>query len=141
MPKLLDDPAGIRELLEKAHRIAVIGASVRPERASHRIMSYLLQAGYEVMPVNPSYGSVLGQKCFTSLSEIADPVDIVNVFRRPDRVDPIVTEAIERGDGALWLQDGVVVPEAADRALEAGLVVVMDRCIFRDHARMTRNSP
>lgn len=136
MPELLENPADLRDLLLDARRIAVVGASIESGRASHWIMAYLLEAGYDVIPVNPRYDAVLGRPCHASLETIEGPVDIVNVFRRPEVVGPIVEQAIARGDRAIWLQDGVIAPEAAARALSSGLSVVMNRCIYRDHARL-----
>ncbi|MEQ8765129.1 MAG: CoA-binding protein [Planctomycetota bacterium] len=135
VPELLENPAGLRDLLLGSRRIAVVGASNDEGRASHWIMAYLLEAGYDVIPVNPRYEKILGRPCRASLEAIEGPVDIVNVFRRPEEVGPIVDQAIARGDSAVWLQDGVIAPEAAERALSAGLTVVMNRCIYRDHAR------
>jgi len=138
-PFLLQGDA-IGELLASARRIAVIGASPRPERPSSWILQYLLDQGFDVLPINPRYDAISGRRCWPSLSEVPEPVDIVDVFRRSDAVEAIVEEAIAHGDRALWLQEGVVNWAAARRAHRAGLAVVMDRCLYRDHLTWTSRS-
>lgn len=128
----------LEPLLKNAQRIAVVGISDKPHRDSHRVARYLQAAGYEILPVNPLLTEVLGQKVFASLDEIAAPVDIVNVFRRSEEVPAVVEQAIAIGAKAIWLQLGVVHAEAAEKAREAGLEVVMDRCIMVDHAQLLR---
>ena len=120
----------IRDLLEQARTIAVVGLSDRPERDSHSIAGFLLRQGYRVLPVNPNLrGPVLGQRPYASLREIAEPVDIVNIFRRSEHVAGVVEDAIAIGAGAIWAQVGVEDQAAARRAEAAGLQVVMNRCI------------
>ena len=120
----------IRDLLQRARTIAVVGLSDRPERDSHAIAAFLLRQGYRVLPVNPNLrGPVLGQPPYASLRDIAEPVDIVNVFRRSEYVAGVVVEAIAIRAGAIWTQVGVEDLAAARRAEAAGLKVVMDRCI------------
>jgi hypothetical protein len=121
-------------ILRESRRIAVVGISDSPARASHRVASYLQAAGYEVVPVNPQVESVLGQRCFASLRDVPGPIDAVDVFRRSEHAGAVVDEAIAVGAKAVWLQDGVVDADAAARARAAGLLVVMDRCMMRDHA-------
>ena len=122
--------AEIKELLLRARTIAVVGLSDRPERDSHAIAGFLLRQGYRVLPVNPNLrGPVLGQRPYANLREIAEPVDIVNVFRRSEHVAGVVEDAIAIGAGALWTQAGVEDQAAARRAEAAGLKVVMNRCI------------
>ena len=115
--------------------IALVGASPKPERPSHQVMAYLLGQGFKVIPVNPGQEEILGQKCYPSLSAI--PLDIsidtVVIFRRPDAVLQIVEEAISRGVKAIWMQEGVINEEAAKRARQAGLQVVMNLCIKKVH--------
>ena len=125
----------IRDLLERARTIAVVGCSPKPSRDSHRIASYLLDAGYAVVPVNPGYDEILGQRCYPDLATIpeATTLDIVNVFRRPEHVPAVAEAAIERRAGALWLQLGVANPAAERRAVDAGLQVVSNRCIMVEH--------
>lgn len=122
--------AEMKELLQNARTIAVVGLSDRPERDSHSIAAFLLGQGYRVLPVNPNLREpVLGQPAYASLREIAEPVDIVNVFRRSEYVARIVEDAIAIGAGAVWTQSGVEDLAAARCAEAAGLKVVMNRCI------------
>jgi predicted CoA-binding protein len=126
----------IRQILETAKTIAVVGLSDNPERESHRVARYLQSTGYRIIPVNPMVREVLGEKSYESLAEIPEPVDVVDVFRKPEAVVPIAREAIDIGAGTLWLQQGIVNQEAADLAEAAGLQVVMDRCMMVEHRRL-----
>lgn len=126
----------IRRLLTDARTIAVVGASSRPDRPSHGIFGRLLAAGYRVIPVNPNESLVQGQKAYASLRDIPEPVDIVDVFRRPEHTPQIADEAVAIGAKVLWLQSGIWNDEAAARASAAGLLVVMDDCIGVAHARL-----
>lgn len=130
---MIEDNDGLRRLLQETKTIAVVGLSPRPDRPSHEVATYLQRAGYRIIPVNPACEEVLGEKCYPSLREIPVPIDLVDVFRRPEDVMPIVEDAITIGARALWLQLGVIAPQAAARAEEAGLKVVMDRCTKIDH--------
>ena len=121
-------------ILREFRRVAVVGISDRPERDSYRVAAYLQQAGYTVIPVNPRIEEVLGQRCWPSLEAAPGPIEVVDVFRRSELVDSVVDEAIRVGAKAVWMQDGVVNEAAAARARGAGLLVVMDRCMLRDHA-------
>ena len=117
------------EILRDARTIAIVGASPRPERPSHGVMRYLLGAGYRVIPVRPlDCDEVLGVPCVASLAEIDEPVDLVDVFRRPDACPDVAREAVAAGAKALWLQLGLVSPEARRIATEAGLEYVEDEC-------------
>ena len=126
----------IRQILETAKTIAVVGLSDKPDRDSYIVARYLQQRGYRIIPVNPTVSEVLGEKSYASVADIPGQVDIVDVFRKPDAVAPVAQEAIDAGAGTLWLQLGVVNQEAADKAEAAGLQVVMDRCIKIEHARL-----
>lgn len=126
----------IKELLETSRTIAVVGLSQNPARSSYAVGSYLKSCGYRVIAVNPRYDQVLGERCYASLLEVGEPIDIVDIFRRPEAVPEIVDQAIAIGARAVWMQDGVVHEEAAERARRAGLIVVMDRCILRDHSAL-----
>lgn len=128
--------AELRALLQGAKRIAVVGLSPKPERPSHRIARRLIDWGYEVIPVRPGVAEVLGRKAYARLADLPAPVDLVNVFRAPDEIGPIVDACIARGLPALWLQEGVVNEIEAARARAAGIAVVMDRCISVDHRRL-----
>lgn len=119
----------IATLLRAAKRIAVVGLSPKPARPSHRVALALMAAGYEVIPVNPGHEEILGRRCYPSLSAVPPPVDIVDIFRQPQEVPAIVEQAIASGARAVWMQSGIVHPEAAARAEAAGLLVVMDRCL------------
>lgn len=126
----------MRQVLEDAKRIAVVGLSNKPERASYQVAAYLQSKGYEIIPVNPTIDEVLGQKAVPSLKDIEGEVDIVDVFRRSEEVPAVVDEAIAIGAKALWLQLGVIHEEAAQKAEDHGMDVIMDRCIKVEHARL-----
>lgn len=132
----LEHDAAIAALLTGAKRIAVVGASPKPWRDSGSIMLFLASRGYDMTPVNPNYQEVHGIRCFPDLVSIGTPADIVNVFLRPEAVLPVVDEAIRAHARAVWMQLDVVNEEAARRAEEAGLEVVMDRCIAVEYRRL-----
>jgi len=121
-------------ILRDYRRIAVVGISDRPERDSYRVAAYLAQAGYLIIPVNPNVTQVLGERCWPTLDDAPKPIEVVDVFRRSELVEPVVDAAIRVGAKAVWMQDGVVNETAAAKARAAGLLVVMDRCMLRDHA-------
>jgi uncharacterized protein len=129
--------AGIPELLRSSKTIAVVGLSSKRFRASYGVSEYMQCAGYKIIPVNPNEREVLGERSYARLEDIPEHVDIVDVFRRPEHVPAIVDSAIRIGAGAVWLQEGVIHEEAAKRARDAGLFVVQDRCILKDHRRLT----
>jgi uncharacterized protein len=127
----------IRTLLEASHTVAVVGLSDKPYRTSHSIARALQDFGFRVFPVNPNLsGPVLGEKPYASVEEIGEPVDIVNVFRRSEKVMPTAKDGVAAGAKVLWMQSGVVNEEAAAYAGENGLTVVMDRCIMVDYASL-----
>lgn len=126
-------PDDIRALLQRVQRIAVVGLSPQPTRPSHTVAAALQGFGYKIIPVRPALDQVLGERAYADLHEVPAPIDLVDVFRAPQHVDAIVDTCIELGLPALWLQDGVVNEAAALRAQQAGLLVVMNRCIYRDH--------
>jgi len=126
----------LRALLSNATTIAMVGASSNPEKASHGIMQQLQRAGYRVLPVNPRETEVLGERAYPSLTDITQPVDIVDVFRRAEDTPPIAEEAVRIGAKALWLQAGISNDETAARAKAAGLTVVMNTCIGATHWRL-----
>lgn len=118
-------------ILRNCRTIAVVGASPKTDRPSHRIMKYLMERGYEAIPIRRGVREVLGQPCYDSVKEVPDPIDLVLIFRRSEEVPPIVDEAIEKGAKAVWMQEGIVNTRAFRRAKEAGLKAVMDRCIYK----------
>jgi hypothetical protein len=126
----------IRELLRRVRTIAVIGLSPRTNRPSHGVSAQMQRFGYRIIPVRPAVDAVLGEKAYASLREVPDKFDLVDVFRAPEYVDQIVEECIALGAPAIWLQEGVVNIPAAERAQQAGLIVVMDRCVYREYLRL-----
>ena len=128
----MNEPETIRKIYE-LKTIAVVGLSPKPERPSHYVAKYLQEQGYRIIPVNPGHDDLLGETSYAVLRDIPEPVDVVDVFRRPEHVDSIADAAIEIGAKALWLQDGVVNETAAMRAEGAGLLVIMNDCMLRRH--------
>jgi predicted CoA-binding protein len=124
-----------REILEKYKRIAVVGLSSHTWRASYGVSRFMQTVGYEITPVNPNEREVLGHKAYNSLDQAPDPIEIVNIFRRPEFVPEIVESAIRRGAKVVWMQEGVIHEGAAQRARAAGIEVVMDRCILKEHMK------
>jgi hypothetical protein len=125
----------ITELLKRTKTIAVVGLSDSPLRPSHGVAAYMQSQGYRIIPVNPTIKGALGEKAVASLSEIQEKIDIVDVFRRPEGVPEVVDEAIKLGVPAIWLQEGVIHEDAAAKARKAGIFVVMDKCILKEHRR------
>jgi len=130
----------ISELLRSSRVIAVVGLSSRKFRPSYGVADYMQRAGYRIIPVNPRETAVLGEKAFPDLDSVPPPVDIVNIFRRSEFVPAIVEAAIRIGARAVWMQEGVIHEEAAARARAAGLMVVMDRCILKEHLKYRRET-
>ncbi len=126
----------ISEILSSARTIAVVGLSGKRYRPSYGVAEYLKRAGFRIIPVNPEESEVLGEKCYPDLDSIPEPVDVVDIFRRSEFVPEIVEAAIRKGARAIWMQEGVIHEEAARRAEAAGLAVLMDRCILKDHRRL-----
>jgi uncharacterized protein len=123
----------IGELLKRSKTIAVVGLSDSPLRPSYGVSAYMQSQGYRVIPVNPGIKGALGEKAVASLAEIPEKIDIVDVFRRSESVPEVVDEAIRLKVPAIWLQEGVIHEEAAEKARKAGIFVVMDRCILKEH--------
>ena len=132
--RLTDDDVG--EILRKYRKIALVGASPKPERDSNDVMRYLLEKGYEVYPVNPRYSEVLGRKCYPSVLDIPDDVEIVDLFVRPEFTMDYVEQAIEKGAKVVWFQFNTYNRDAFKKAKEAGLTAVAHRCIKQEHARL-----
>lgn len=124
----------IPDILESYKTVAVVGLSPKMHRPSHSVAAYLAEAGYEIFPVNPGHTEIMGLTCFPSLAQIPEPIEIVDIFRRSEKVLPVVEAAIEVGAKVVWMQSGIVNEEAAALALDAGLQVVMDACMKIEHA-------
>ena len=125
----------ILDLLRNSKTIAVVGLSSNPTRPSNGVATYLQSAGYRIIPVNPNESEVLGEKAYASLDDVPGPVDIVDIFRRSELVAPVVESAIRIGASAVWMQEGVIDQAAGRKAKAAGLAVVIDRCILKEHQR------
>ena len=134
MPEI-NDPETIKRILDECRTIAVVGLSSKSTRPSHGVAAYMQRAGYRVIPVNPNEREVIGEKSHPSLAEVPERIDLVDVFRRSEEAGAAVDEAIAIGAKAVWLQEGVIDHPAAQRAIDAGLLIVMDRCWLKEHAR------
>lgn len=124
------------EILNSSKTIAVVGLSPRRERPSFTVASYLKEQGFSIIPVNPTVAEILGERSYPDLSSIPGRVDVVDIFRRSEEVLPIVEEAIKIGAKSVWVQEGVINEDAASRAREAGLLVIMDKCMLKEHRRL-----
>ena len=132
----MTDIKDLRRILTDYRRVAIVGLSADWSRPSNFAAKYLLDHGFEVVPVNPKYDEILGQKCYADLRDIPTPVDVVDLFQRVDRIPPFVDQAIEIGAKVVWMQLGIIHEEAAQKARDAGLEVVMDRCMKIEYARL-----
>lgn len=139
MPQQNASAAEMRQILAESKNVAVVGLSSNPDRDSNRVATYLQQRGYKIIPINPKETEVLGEKAYPSLREAPGPVDIVDIFRKPEAVPEIVEEAISAGAKSIWMQVGIVHNAAADKARAAGLKVVMGRCIMVEHWNRVAN--
>jgi predicted CoA-binding protein len=128
------------EILNSSRVVAVVGLSSKPERLSYKVASYLKQQGYRIIPVNPTEKEILGEPCYPDLASVPEPIDVVDIFRRSEEVPPIVEEAIKIGAKAVWMQEGVVNKEAAARARKSGLMVVMDKCMRKEHQKLKKRA-
>lgn len=135
-PKSNATAAEIAEILRTCKVIAVVGLSPKPERPSHGVSLYMKEQGYTIIPVNPGQTEVLGEKCYKSVLDIPGPVDMVNIFREPAAVPEIVDQAIAKKAKVVWMQEGIVHNAAAEKARAAGLTVVMNKCLYKEHARL-----
>ncbi|MDY6989187.1 MAG: CoA-binding protein [Thermodesulfobacteriota bacterium] len=132
-------PSGeVKAVLIEYKTVAVVGLSPKPERDSHKVARYLKEQGYDIIPVNPGQKEILGSKSYPNLKAIPFPVDIVDIFRRPEAIPPIVDDAIEIGAKVVWMQLGIANNQAAEKAREAGLQVVMSKCIKVEHMNMAK---
>jgi len=134
----INSPEVIDEILRETKTIAVIGLSSDPARPSNSVSQYMNACGYRIVPVNPNETEVFGERAYARLEDVPDRVDLVNIFRRSEEAGRHVDEAIRIGARGVWLQEGVIDEEAARRALQAGLSVVMDRCILKEHVKRRR---
>lgn len=130
-----DNPSSeeIRAILKKYKTVAVVGLSPKPQRDSHKVAKYLKENSYMVVPVNPGQKEILGEKCYPNLKSIPFPIDLVDIFRKPEAIPPVVEDAIEIGAKVVWMQLGLAHNQAADKARKAGLQVVMNKCIKIEH--------
>ena len=132
----IENDAELREILKTVRTVASVGVSSNPNKASFGIFQYLVEAGYKMIPVNPTTPEVLGRATFADLKSIPEKIDVVQVFRKPEDVPPVVEEAIQVGARVVWMQEGVINREAASQAEKAGLKVVMNRCMMKTHQRL-----
>jgi predicted CoA-binding protein len=132
----MDDDQIMKEILLSAKTVASVGVSSNMEKESYGVASYLKEQGYHVIPVNPTATEIFGEKSYPNLSSVPEKIDVVQVFRKPEDVPPVVDEAIKVGAKAIWMQEGIVNEEAAARARAAGLQVVMDECMRANHRRL-----
>lgn len=130
--------ANIPDILKSTRTIAVVGISSNPMRPSNGVAEYLKRAGFRIIPVNPKETEVLGEKCYARLEDVSEKIDMVDIFRRSEYVPEIVESAIRVGARTVWMQEGVIHEAAAERARQAGLDVVMDRCTLKEHRKLTR---
>ena len=128
------------EILNRCHTVAIVGASRDPERPSNIVARYLSEHGYNIIPVNPEAETVLGKTSYPDLISVPEKIEVANIFRDPEEVKPIVLEAINIGVEVVWMQEGVINEEAAAMARDAGLLVVMNKCIRREHQRLNEGS-
>ena len=133
--------SSIPEILQSARTLAVVGLSSKRYRPSFGVAEYMQRAGYRIIPVNPHETEVLGEKAYPDLASVPEHIDLVDIFRRPEFVPDLVEEAIRLGASVIWMQEGVVHEPAAARARQAGLAVVMDRCILKEHRRLLARIP
>ena len=130
------EPADIGKILRGAKTIAVVGLSSKQDRASNRVSRYLIERGFEIIPVNPREAEILGKKSYPDLASIGRKVDIVDVFRKGETTPPITEEAVKIGAGCIWLQEGVISQESYDISTRAGVPIVMNRCVLKEHQRL-----
>ena len=134
----INSPEAIKQILEECRTIAVVGLSSNTMRPSNGVSRYMRENGYKVIPINPNEEQVFGEKSFSTLADVTEKIDLVDVFRRSEMAGDVVDDAVKIGAKAVWLQEGVIDDDAAQRALEAGLLVVMDRCWLKEYARLSR---
>ena len=126
----------LRNILKSVHTVACVGVSTNPDKPSYGIFQYLVGAGYNMIPVNPTAPEVMGRRSYPDVPSIPEKIDVVQIFRKPEDVPPVVEQAIQAGARVVWMQEGIVNQQAAERAEQAGLQVVMDRCMMKTHQRL-----
>ena len=131
----------IHVILKTTHTIAVVGISDKPERPSYRVAAYLKEKGYRIFPVNPLFEKVLGETAYAGLDDIPEKIDTVTIFRKPEHVPEIVNQAIKKGAQTIWMQEGIVHNDAAKKARDSGLRVVMDKCMMKEHIASSNRHP
>lgn len=136
MNLIFQNPDKIKKILSESHTIAVVGLSDKADRPSFGVALYLQNQGYKIIPINPNISFVLGEKAYPDLSSMTEKIDVVDIFRRSEDVGPIVDQAIEKRARFIWMQEGIINEPAAKKATEAGLEVVMDRCMLKEHKRI-----
>ncbi len=134
----MNNDSEMKTILQQAHTIASVGLSSNPHKESYEVAQYLLDHGYRVIPVNPTASEILGQKSYASLADVPEKIDVVQVFRKPEDVPPVVEAAIKAGAKVVWMQEDIVNEEAAVTARAAGLQVVMDACMRKAHQRLIK---
>ncbi len=132
----VEDDAGLSSILKSARTVACVGVSSNPAKPSYGIFQYLAEAGYHMIPVNPTTPEIMGRPTYGDVASIPEKVDVVQVFRKPEDVPAVVEDAIKAGAKVVWMQEGIVNQQAAQRAEQAGLQVVMDRCMMQTHQRL-----
>ena len=128
-------PDFVAEILEQYKTLTIVGLSSKPMRPSHGVAQYMQEHGYRIIPVNPNETSVLGEKSYPSLDAVPEPAEVVVIFRRPEHVPEVVEAAVRKGAKVIWMQEGVIHEDAAARARQAGLAVIQDHCILKEHAK------
>ncbi len=133
--EFVPSPEGIKEILKSTKVVALVGISEDNTKPSHKVGKFLKSKGYKVIPVNPKHDTIIGEKSYTNLLDIPDEIDVVDIFRKPEAVDEIVDEAIKKGVKVVWMQEGVINEKASKKAKDAGLKVVMDRCMYKEYKK------
>jgi len=128
------------KILNSSRVVAMVGLSSKPDRPSYKVAGYLKEQGYKIIPVNPAEKEILGEPSYPDLASISESIDVVDIFRRSEEVPPIVEEAIKIGAKAVWMQEGIVNEEAAARARKAGLMVVMNKCMRKEHLKLKKRT-
>ena len=138
MPEYNPPSEEIKAILERFNTVAIVGLSPKPQRDSHKVAKYLKENHYRIVPVNPGQKEILGEQCYPNLKTIPFPIDVVDIFRKPEAIPPVVDNAIEIGAQVVWMQLGLAHNQAADKARKAGLQVVMNKCIKIEHMNMLK---